>query len=123
MAKASMIARERKREKTVIRYSKKRAELKEMIKNPIILLLIYIIGVLLFASSSNVDLLKQKAVEVKEFIWKGKTWFKTQEEESYPKEKNKVAPWDAPTPLPSPRSFLLPEEILDEPLSEKPKKE
>ena len=28
MAKASMIARERKREKTVIRYSKKRAELK-----------------------------------------------------------------------------------------------
>ena len=34
MAKASMIARERKREKTVIRYSKKRAELKEMIKNP-----------------------------------------------------------------------------------------
>ena len=82
-----------------------------MIKNLIILLLIYIIGVLLFASSSNVDLLKQKAVEAKEFIWKGTTWFKTQEK------------WDAPTPLPSPRSFLLPEEILDEPLSEKPKKE
>ena len=70
----------------------------------------------------GVDLLKQKAVEAKEFIWKGTTWFKTQAEESYPKEKNKVAPWDAPTPLPSPRSFLLPEEILDEPLSEKPKK-
>ena len=94
-----------------------------MIKNLIILFLIYIIGVLLFASSSNVDLLKQKAVEAKEFIFKGATWFKTQEEESYPKEKNKVAPRDAPTPLPSPRSFLLPEEILDEPLSEKPKKE
>ncbi len=93
-----------------------------MIKNLIILFLICIIGVLLFASSSNVDLLKQKAVEAKEFILKGATWFKTQEEESYPKEKNKVAPWDAPTPLPSPRSFLLPEEILDEPLSEKPKK-
>jgi len=90
-----------------------------MIKNLIILFLIYIIGVLFFASSSNVDLLKQKAVEAKEFIWKGTTWFKTQAEESYPKEKN----WDAPTPLPSPRSFLLPEEILDEPLSEKPKKE
>jgi len=83
-----------------------------MIKNLIILLLIYIIGVLLFASSSNVDLLKQKAVEVKEFIWKGTTWFKTQAE-----------PWDAPTPLPSPRSFLLPEEILDEPLSEESEKE
>ena len=90
-----------------------------MIKNLIILLLIYIIGVLLFASSSNVDLLKQKAVEAKEFIWKGTTWLKTQAEKSYPKEKN----WDAPTPLPSPQSFLLPEEILDEPLSEKPKKE
>jgi len=89
-----------------------------MIKNLIILLLIYIIGVLLFASSSNVDLLKQKAIEAKEFIWKGTTWFKTQAEESYPKEK-----WDAPTPLPSPRSLLLPEEILDEPLSEKSKKE
>ena len=89
-----------------------------MIKNLIILFLIYIIGVLLFASSSNVDLLKQKAVEAKEFILKGTTWFKTQAEESYPKEK-----WDTPTPLPSPRSFLLPEEILDEPLSEKPKKE
>ena len=85
-----------------------------MIKNLIILFLICIIGVLLFASSSNVDLLKQKAVEAKEFIWKGTTWFKTQE---------KDAPWDVPTPLPSPRSFLLPEEILDEPLSEKPKKE
>ena len=91
-----------------------------MIKNLIILLLIYIIGVLLFASSSNVDLLKQKAVEAKEFIWKGTTWLVGG---SYPKENNKVAPWDAPTPLPSPRSFLLPEEILDEPLSEKPKKE
>jgi len=86
-----------------------------MIKNLIILLLIYIIGVLLFASSSNVDLLKQKAVEAKEFIWKGTTWLVGG---SYPKEK-----WEAPTPLPSPRSFLLPEEILDQPLSEKPKKE
>ena len=92
-----------------------------MIKNLIILFLIYIIGVLLFASSSNVDLLKQKAVEAKEFIW-NMGWFKTQEEESDPKEKNKVAPRDAPTPLPSPLSFLLPEEIVDEPLSEKPKK-
>jgi hypothetical protein len=44
-------------------------------------------------------------------------------EESYPKEKNKVAPWDAPTPLPSPRSFLLPEEIQEETFSEKSKKE
>ena len=86
-----------------------------MIKNLIILLLIYIIGVLLFASSSNVDLLKQKAVEAKEFIWKGTTWLVGG---SYPKEK-----WEAPTPLPSPRSFLLPEEILDQPLSEKSKKE
>ena len=34
MAKASMIARERRREKTVLRYSKKRAELKKIIKNP-----------------------------------------------------------------------------------------
>ena len=34
MAKASMIARERRREKTVLRYSKKRAELKMIIKNP-----------------------------------------------------------------------------------------
>ena len=34
MAKASMIARERRRAKTVIRYSKKRAELKAKIKNP-----------------------------------------------------------------------------------------
>ena len=42
-----------------------------MIKNLIIILLIYIISVLLFDSSSNVDLLKQKSVEVKEFIWKG----------------------------------------------------
>ena len=90
-----------------------------MIKNLIILLLIYIIGVLLFASSSNVDLLKQKAVEVKEFIGKGVTWFKTQSEESYPKGKN----WDAPTPLPSPRSLLLPEEIQEETFSEKSKKE
>ena len=72
-----------------------------MIKNLIILLLIYIIGVLLFASSSNVDLLKQKAVEVKEFIWKGTTWFKTQAEKSYPKEKNNVDPRLAPNPLPS----------------------
>ena len=94
-----------------------------MIKNLIILLLIYIIGVLLFASSSNVDLLKQKAVGVKEFIWKGATWFKTKAEESYPQEENKVAPWDAPTPLPSPRLFLLPEEIQEETFSEKPKKE
>ena len=86
-----------------------------MIKNLIILLLIYIIGVLLFASSSNVDLLKQKAVEAKEFIWKGTTWLVGG---SYPKEK-----WEAPTLLPSPRSFLLPEEILDQPLSEKSKKE
>ena len=89
-----------------------------MIKNLIILFLIYIIGVLLFASSSNVDLLKQKAVEAKEFIRKGTTWFKTQVEESYPKEK-----WEAPTPLPSPRSFLLPEEIQEETFSEKSKKE
>ena len=59
-----------------------------MIKNLIILFLIHIIGVLLFASSSNVDLLKQKAVGAKEFILKGKTWFKTQEEESSPPEKN-----------------------------------
>ena len=72
-----------------------------MIKNLIILFLIYIIGVLLFASSSNVDLLKQKAVEAKEFILKGKTWFKTQDEESYPKEKNNVDPRLAPNPLPS----------------------
>ena len=79
-----------------------------MIKNLIILFLIYIIGVLLFASSSNVDLLKQKAVEAKELIWKGTTWFKTQD-----------APWEAPTPLPSPRSFLLPEEIQEETFSEK----
>ena len=42
-----------------------------MIKNLIILFLIYIIGVLLFASSSNVDLLKQKAVEAKESILNG----------------------------------------------------
>ena len=34
MAKASMIARERRREKPVLRYSKKRAELKKIIKNP-----------------------------------------------------------------------------------------
>ena len=34
MAKTSMIARERRREKTVLRYSKKRAELKKIIKNP-----------------------------------------------------------------------------------------
>ena len=93
-----------------------------MIKNLIILFLIYIIGVLLFASSSNVDLLKQKAVEAKEFIW-GMGWFETQEEESYPKEENKVSPRDAPTPLPSPLSFLLPEEIVEETFSEKPKKE
>ena len=64
-----------------------------MIKNLIILFLIYIIGVLLFASSSNVDLLKQKAVEAKEFIWKGTTWLTTWlVEGGYPKEKNKVAP-------------------------------
>ena len=34
MAKASMIARERRREKTVLRYAKKRAKLKELIRNP-----------------------------------------------------------------------------------------
>ena len=34
MAKASMIARERRREKTVLRNSIKRAELKKIIKNP-----------------------------------------------------------------------------------------
>ena len=34
MAKASMIARERRRQKTVLRYSKKRIELKKIIKNP-----------------------------------------------------------------------------------------
>ena len=34
MAKASMIARERRRQKTVLRFSKKRAELKKIIKNP-----------------------------------------------------------------------------------------
>ena len=96
-----------------------------MIKNLIILLLICIIGVLLFSSSSNVDLLKQKAVEAKEFIWKG-TLLGSRPKGGGKLSKrieNKVAPWDAPTPLPSPRSFLLPEEILDEPLSEKPKKE
>jgi len=90
-----------------------------MIKNIVILFLIYIIGVLLFSSSSNVDLLKQKAFGAKEFIWKGATWFKTKAEESYPKEKK----WDAPTTLPSPRLFLLPEEIQEETFSEKPKKE
>ena len=93
-----------------------------MIKNLIILLLIYIIGVLLFASSSNVDLLKQKAVEAKEFIWKGTTWFKTQVEESYPKEKNKVDPRDAPTPLPSGQT-RLPNQIQEETFRDKPKKE
>ena len=34
MAKASMIARERRRQKTVLRFSKKRTELKKIIKNP-----------------------------------------------------------------------------------------
>ena len=34
MAKASMIAREKRREKTVLRYAKKRAKLKELIRNP-----------------------------------------------------------------------------------------
>ncbi|MBI81228.1 MAG: 30S ribosomal protein S14 [Gammaproteobacteria bacterium] len=34
MAKTSMIARERRREKTVKRFAKKRAELKELIRNP-----------------------------------------------------------------------------------------
>ena len=34
MAKASMIARERRREKTVLRYANKRAKLKEIVKNP-----------------------------------------------------------------------------------------
>ena len=35
MAKVSMIAREEKRRKTVLRYAKKRAELKELIRNPL----------------------------------------------------------------------------------------
>ena len=34
MAKVSMIAREKKRQKTVLRFAKKRAELKELIRNP-----------------------------------------------------------------------------------------
>lgn len=34
MAKVSMIAREKKRRKTVLRFAKKRAELKELIRNP-----------------------------------------------------------------------------------------
>ena len=34
MAKASMIAREKRRQKTVLRYAKKRATLKELIRNP-----------------------------------------------------------------------------------------
>ena len=34
MAKASMIARETKRKKTVLRFAKKRAALKELIRNP-----------------------------------------------------------------------------------------
>ena len=34
MAKTSMIAREKRREKTVQRFAKKRARLKELIKNP-----------------------------------------------------------------------------------------
>ena len=93
-----------------------------MIKNLIILFLIYIIGVLLFASSSNVDLLKQKAVEVKEFIWKGTTWFKTQAEESYPKEKNNVDPLLAPNALPSGHGKQE-NQIQEETFSEKPKKE
>ena len=93
-----------------------------MIKNLIILFLIYIIGVLLFASSSNVDLLKQKAVEAKEFILKGKTWFKTQDEESYPKEKNNVDPRLAPNPLPSGHG-QQPNQIQEETFSEESKKE
>ena len=93
-----------------------------MIKNLIILLLIYIIGVLLFASSSNVDLLKQKSVEVKEFIWKGTTWFKTQVEESYPKEKNNVDQRFAPNPLPSGHD-KQPSQIQEESFSEESKKE
>ena len=87
-----------------------------MIKNLIILLLICIIGVLLFASSSNVDLLKQKAIEAKEFIWKGMTWFKTQ------KEKNNVDPLFAPNPLPSGHGKQQ-NQIQEETFSEKPKKE
>jgi len=34
MAKASMIARERRRQRTVLRYAKKRADLKEVIRSP-----------------------------------------------------------------------------------------
>jgi len=34
MAKVSMIAREERRRKTVLRFAKKRAELKELIRNP-----------------------------------------------------------------------------------------
>ena len=34
MAKVSMIAREKRREKMVLRFAKKRAELKELIRNP-----------------------------------------------------------------------------------------
>ena len=93
-----------------------------MIKNLIILFLICIIGVLLFASSSNVDLLKQKAVEVKEFILKGATWFKTQAEESDPKENNNVDPQFAPNPLPSGHGQQS-NQIQEETFSEKSKKE
>ena len=42
-----------------------------MIKNLIIIILIYIVGSLLLASSSNVDLLKKEVAGVKEFIQKG----------------------------------------------------
>jgi hypothetical protein len=93
-----------------------------MIKNLIILFLIYIIGVLLFASSSNVDLLKQKAVEAKESILNGATWFKTQVEESDPKENNNVDPQFAPNPLPSEHGQQS-NQIQEETFSEKSKKE
>ena len=42
-----------------------------MIKNIIIMILIYIVGSLLLASSSNVDVLKKEVAGVKEFIQKG----------------------------------------------------
>lgn len=44
-----------------------------MIKNLIIIFLFFIIYVLIFGSSSNVSLLRKKAVEAKEFILKGAT--------------------------------------------------
>ena len=77
---------------------------------------------MLFVSLSNVDLLKQKAVEAKESILNGATWFKTQVEESYPKEKNNVDPLFAPNPLPSGHGKQQ-NQIQEETFSEKPKKE